>query len=799
MSWWSPTFAQGINKLDQFLANEGGWSDGNCMRFYQGAVQPIGGWAKHDAASYTGAPRAALAWRTLEATKAVAWVTTSKTYNEIGGTRVDITPNLHQIVLTDCFTVANGSTTYTVTLTAHMLQVGDSITFANHSSTAGGRTISGTFTVTGVPTPDTFTFTNGSAANTDTTQGRGNVAFVEPMPTHYDNATKAAWGENLLIYYSGYGLFEHQPETTYAELISNGTFTGNATGWALGTGFTYSSNAITASAGTASNLSQNVEDILEPGRTYQLIVGVTRSAGTLKIQMNTGSSATPSQYQVTFSGTDTVNCFGLANQLAAGMAIQFQNSGGALPTGISANSTYYITHVGFTHADFQFSATLGGSEVAFSGAGTGTSTMSINLPSEVVIDIGNISATINKTGTYTRTFVCPSDPADIVFAKDSSFAGTIDNVSIKLMDKAYRITTAPPRIDAIVVDLVGIVIALGTTDLDQGDYSATLYRCSDLGNNKSWVPDTDSMATEQILRGIGGRLMGGINTAEQNIIGGDDGVLSLQYQGVAGNAFNPVFLGAGCGWISRHCAAAVNGIVLWMSNAAKFFIFQGAGIGSLGKPLPIGCPIETDVFGHLDASEWPVIHAGLNLGFQEAWFFYPDNRDSGSECSRVAAVAWTETDKNGAVPWMQHTIARGAWVASGTFSNPIGFGASGGSNYIYDHESGTLADGSALGWYLRSSSFDVQEGQTMTIIDELVMQMSSQVSNIGFSIFWRLDPADAWTETAFTGITPTTAYLYPEIKAREFQIKAYEDTAGAFMRYAPGNLRMNITPTQAYQ
>jgi hypothetical protein len=39
----------------------------------------------------------------------------------------------------------------------------------------------------------------------------------------------------------------------------------------------------------------------------------------------------------------------------------------------------------------------------------------------------------------------PAVPSDIVFEADSTFAGTIDNVSLTLESKAIRITQAPRR------------------------------------------------------------------------------------------------------------------------------------------------------------------------------------------------------------------------------------------------------------------------------------------------------------------------------------------------------------------
>lgn len=671
MAWVTPKFRPGLNKLDPGLANKGGYWDSNLMRVLQGMWQPVGGWILHTSIGYEGVARGSISWRTLEGKRALAWGTTSHLYAEISGSRFDITPNLHETVLTDCFTTENGSPTVWVHLNYHRLKVGDTVVFSNHQTTVGGLTIEGTFPVASVETSHRFTITFGSnASSTVSTPGGGNVDFVAPLPagltdnplTGYGTGTYGegeyggsadldaelrtwtfgSWGEFLLANPLGYGLFEYQPEIAYPELAFNGGFDGNADGWALGTGWAYGSNKVTKTAGTGANLSQDVEGVLEGGKYYLVTFTVTRSAGSIKFRMNAG--LTPA-----------------------------------------------------------------------------------------VIDVGTASAAITKSGTYTRLFLCPADPMDVVFEADNTFAGDIDSVSYKLVDRAYRITTAPPRIDAIMVEPRGVVIALGTT-LTDGSYSGTAYRSSALGNNRTWIPDTDNIATEENLVGIGGRLMGGVNTSEQNLVWSDEQALSFQYVGAIGRAFNVVSLGKGCGLISRHSMCAANGFVFWMANTKQFFAFRGIEFNALGKPEPVLCRIQGDVFNNIDYRQALKINACIVPEFSEAWFSYPDMRDKESssdpgECSRIAVVAWTEGGEAG-VPWATHRIARTSMVASGTFQNPIMFGAIDDGHYIFDHETGRTANGQMMEWWLESSPFDAGEGENMAAIKWLWLELADQAGNI---------------------------------------------------------------------
>ncbi|HVE80923.1 MAG TPA: hypothetical protein VNA68_02170, partial [Candidatus Dormibacteraeota bacterium] len=68
--------------------------------------------------------------------------------------------------------------------------------------------------------------------------------------------------------------------TLGSEKVTNGTFTGNATGWTLGTGWAYNSNNATKTAGTASDIEQNIS--ASAGETYRVAFTISnRTAGCL--------------------------------------------------------------------------------------------------------------------------------------------------------------------------------------------------------------------------------------------------------------------------------------------------------------------------------------------------------------------------------------------------------------------------------------------------------------------------------------------------------------------------------------
>lgn len=58
--------------------------------------------------------------------------------------------------------------------------------------------------------------------------------------------------------------------------------------------------------------------------------------------------------------------------LSAGDPIRFQNTGGVLPAGVSASTTYYVIGSGLNSDQFRVSDTVGGSTIIVSDTGTGT-------------------------------------------------------------------------------------------------------------------------------------------------------------------------------------------------------------------------------------------------------------------------------------------------------------------------------------------------------------------------------------------------------------------------------------------
>ena len=133
-------FKPGINKEETDYSNEGGWVDGDKIRFRKGRVEKIGGWEKLSPDTLIGSARALHSWISLGGNKYLGIGTTNKYYIEEGGAYNDITPIRKTTTNSATFAATNGSSTLTVTDSAHGAVNGDFVTFSSAVSLGGNVT-----------------------------------------------------------------------------------------------------------------------------------------------------------------------------------------------------------------------------------------------------------------------------------------------------------------------------------------------------------------------------------------------------------------------------------------------------------------------------------------------------------------------------------------------------------------------------------------------------------------------------------------------------------------------------------
>jgi len=174
-------FRPGINREITAYSNEGGWVDCDKVRFRFGYPEKIGGWEKYGNNSYVGSARALHNWIALDGSNYLGVGTHLKYYIEEGQTFSDITPIRATTAAGDVtFSATDGSTTVTVSDTAHGCQEFDFVTFSGAVSLGGVVTadvLNQEYQVTRIIDADSYEIELAAAANASDT-GNGGASVV---------------------------------------------------------------------------------------------------------------------------------------------------------------------------------------------------------------------------------------------------------------------------------------------------------------------------------------------------------------------------------------------------------------------------------------------------------------------------------------------------------------------------------------------------------------------------------------------------------------------------------------------
>lgn len=175
----------GIDKQNTEYGAEGGWIDGDYIRFRYGLPEKIGGWTEFGGTSpnFVGLASEVFTWNDLSGSPYMAVGTNRKLYVFYGGEWVDITPIRATTAAGDVtFAAVNGSPTITVTDTSHGAIQGDFVTFSDVSAGGLGGAITqailqSEFEITQVLGVNSYTITAPVNANSSDV-GNGGAAVV---------------------------------------------------------------------------------------------------------------------------------------------------------------------------------------------------------------------------------------------------------------------------------------------------------------------------------------------------------------------------------------------------------------------------------------------------------------------------------------------------------------------------------------------------------------------------------------------------------------------------------------------
>ena len=337
-------FKPGVNKENTRYTTEGGWYEADKIRFRQGNPEKIGGWVRISINTFLGVCRSLWNWVLLDGRNIIGVGTNLKFYLENGGAYNDITPlRATSTINTNPFVATNGSAVITVTDTAHGASINDFVTFSGATSLGGNITatvLNANYQILNVIDANTYTFTATATANASDVSGSpGGGASV-------DAAYEINVGPAIQQVLEGWG----------------------AGAWGLGTWGNGAPISSVFGALRIWNQANYGEDLVfgpRGGGLYYWEAPTLTTRGVLLSSLGgtvTFTNASPTLVTSTVLFTE-------------GAALQF--SGGSLPTGVSAATTYYVFQVNGLTFNLLDSA---GNEVNTSSSGTGAVSLIVDVP-----------------------------------------------------------------------------------------------------------------------------------------------------------------------------------------------------------------------------------------------------------------------------------------------------------------------------------------------------------------------------------------------------------------------------------
>jgi len=344
-------FKPGVNKENTRYTTEGGWYECDKIRFRQGNPEILGGWQRISANTYNGTCRSLWNWTTLGNLNLVGVGTNTKFYIQNGGAYYDITPIRVTTTLgTDPFT-GNGTTTVTVAATSHGATTGSFVTFSGVTGTYAA-TLNAEFQIT-VVNANSYTITTASVVAAGATGGSSVSAAYQLNAGPAFAIPLTGWGAGAW----GAG--------------SWGNGTTSVTNLQLWSQINYGEDLVFGPRGG--------------GLYYWDATGGLTSRGVLLNSLGGTVSFTNASPTVV---TSTV-------LYTEGAALKF--SGGSLPTGVTAGTTYYVFEVnGLT---FKL---LDGAGAAVNTSSSGTGAVS------TIVDVPTVqnSVTVSDSSRFIIVFGC---------------------------------------------------------------------------------------------------------------------------------------------------------------------------------------------------------------------------------------------------------------------------------------------------------------------------------------------------------------------------------------------------------
>jgi hypothetical protein len=344
-----------------------------------------------------------------------------------------------------------------------------------------------------------------------------------------------------------------------------------------------------------------------------------------------------------------------------------------------------------------------------------------------------------------------------IFYWDKSNGVTTRSINFTALSGASDVPTLSSQV--LVSEVDRHIICLGANTIGTTTQDPMLVRWSNQEDAAMWTPKTDNTAGSLRLS-AGSEIIGGIRTRQEIAIFTDNAIYSMQFIGPP-FIFGINLVTEGVSMVSPQAAINANNAIYFMDQD-NFYVYSGSV-----QSLP--CSVRAYVFDDFNYGQTWKVHATRNAQFNEVTWFYCSS-DS-LEIDRYVTYNYLEQT------WTIGTMARTAWMDAGSSTDtPIGAGSSGSTtNYLYNQETGSNDDGSAMTAYIESADFDAGDGDQFMFIKRLIPDVSfiGTETNpvLTYSIKTRDYPLGSLNTATTATVTTDTGVAYVRARARQMRVR----------------------------
>jgi len=560
-------FKPGLNREITSYSNEGGWFDGDKIRFRFGFPEKIGGWLKQSTASYLGVARSLHPWVTLQRNQYLGVGTNKKYYINYGNAFYDITP----------------------------------IRFSNELNEDISVSIVGIFATTGV----------GDITKNDNVATLSGVAATGGVGSAF-----ARTGDNALVLLISPELVGSVGDVSIAgDIDASASVTGLEVSGSVG-----SVGITTKDVSVFDDLDFSATDgsstiTVTVNQPHGAIAGdfVTFS-GVNGLGGNITEGVLNQEYEIEQVLSPTVYTF-IARDADTPIS-SITVDGELVFTPVVAN--YLDTGDGGVTSVARYQLNTGIDTVVY-GSGWGAGTWSRGTwgsATDVVVVTGTDNLRLWNQDNFGEDLLLNPRDGNIYYW-DSS-VGVNNNRCVALQDLTGA-TTTPTTCKQVMVADERHVIAFGCDpEADPGVQDPLALRFSDQESLTDWQSTALNTAGELRLSS-GSEIIQAVKTKQQIVIFTDTSLYAMQYLGPP-FTYGVNLISQNITIIGPKAAVAVDDNILWMGSS-EFYAYGGTV-----TRLP--CSVKDYVFNDLNELQAEKIFAGLNAENSEVWWFYPSSESA---------------------------------------------------------------------------------------------------------------------------------------------------------------------------